>query len=135
MKKLMMGICAIGSVAGAQTSPDTLLGPVVAVQRHITEAESKCLNHLTGQTDQPSYVFSCRIELPLDLAKETVVNPIQSFFLEDACSVEINYLRGGVVIFFGNPKAPATFDEAKVCLNKGLSKSQNKIEVLVFKVQ
>ena len=133
MKKIILALCALSSVTVAKASTDTLLGPVVAIQRQITDAESKCLNNLIGETDRPSYVFSCRIDLPLDLKKETVINPIQSFYRHDSCSVEMNYLRGRIVIFFGNPDAPATFDEAKNCLNKGLSTTQNKIEVLIFK--
>ncbi len=132
MKKIILALSALSSVAFGQASNDTLLGPVVAIQRQIKDAESKCLNNLIGETDRPSYVFSCRIDLPLDLKKETVINPIQSFYRQDSCSVEMNYVRGRIVIFFGNPDAPATFDEAKICLNKGLSTTQNKIDVLIF---
>ncbi len=134
MKKIMLALLVFSSAAVAQGSPDTLLGPVVAIQRHITDAESACLNHIIGEIDQRAYAFTCRLEFPLDLAKETVINPIQSFSQQDSCSVEMNYLRGGIVIFFGNPNAPATFEEAKICLNKGLAKTQNKIDILIFKI-
>ena len=118
----------------AQLQPDTPLGPVVAVQRHITDVEAKCLGHMTGETDKPMYVFSCRVDFPFDDQAEAVITPTpMSRFGEDGCYVEINYIRGGLAIFFGNPKAPVGFDDAKACLAKALVKSQNQIDVLIFK--
>jgi hypothetical protein len=131
---LFFALSAVAAPASGPSIKDTQLGPVVAVQRELSDVEKNCLAHTVGDTDKPMYAFSCRVDFALDTPKEILMsqNPFVHFS-DDTCSVDINYLKSNIVIFFGNSQAPTTFDEAKVCLKKGLAATNDKLSLLIYK--
>ena len=115
---------------------DTKIGPVFAVQREISNLYDNCLAHIIGDVDKPMFAFSCKIDFSWDPATEVVMSPNPTArFSEETCLVEANFNKERMVMVFGNPKAPLTFDEAKLCLDKGTKSFNNKMQVMIFKAE
>jgi hypothetical protein len=115
---------------------DSKIGPVVAIKREVSSVYDNCLAHMVGDTDKPMFAFSCRIEFQWDPATEVVMssNPVLRHS-EETCMVEANFSKERMVLVFGNPKAPLTLDEAKLCLDKGTKAFGNKFNLMIFKAE
>jgi hypothetical protein len=137
MKSIMwIFVVTLGLNASAAGVKDTRIGPVVGINREVSGIYNNCLSHLVGDVDKPMYAFSCRIDFPIDPKTEVVMNqnPILKF-AEETCQVEANFAKEKMMVFFGNPKAPMTLDEAKLCLEKGTKSVSDKFDLLIFKAE
>lgn len=125
------------SFAAQETQPstmDTKIGPVVGIKREILGVYNNCLANMIGDVTKPMFSFSCLVSFNWDSKSEAImnINPLVRH-AEETCMVEVNFAKERLILFFGNPKGPLTFDEAKLCLQKGTATFGNKIELLIFK--